>query len=673
MNRRRTLALIVTIAALLLSAGHASSQQDKPQTSQGTYGYAFTYQGQLNDAGGPVNGTCDLRFALWDAANGGSQVGNTLTLEGVEIKDGLFTAKLDFGSVHSGAARWLAVAVRCPAGSGAYVTLNPRQELTGAPAALSLALPFAAEANLGGPLAWFENDGAGEAAGFSSQGGSALWVDAAGLDGLRVASAGQDGVRIVSTGGRGLAVDTSGGDGLFVNTAHGNGLKVNSADANGLQVDSAGSNGVFVNSAGGSGLAVDSAGSDGVFVGSAGDNGVYVGSVGSPSTAAPRGVNNGFAVGGAQGHGLYVGRADGDGVFVNSAGGTGVYVNSTAFSGVHVDSTGYDGVVVHEAGNPSTAAYSTQNNGFEVAGAEGHGLYVGQADGDGVSVNSAGSDGVYVSSAHHNGVFVNSADRDGVIVQWAGSPLGGIGSELSNGFEVLGAEGHGLFVGLAGHTGVLVNYSGWNGVVVEQAGGDGVRATATVYNALYGDTANAQGEWGLYTPDKVHAQNVTLQTLTLIAQVTGPHALSPGDVVAAAGVAPPLSGKGAPLPLVRLAAADWNGIVGVVEGRLALSPVPQPGAVEGEPRLELRSAEGPAPPGEYVALTILGVSRVKVDVGQGIIQAGTRLTSDTGGRARALKSVAVEGVILAESAPALGIALTAPDGDGLVWVLVNPQ
>ncbi|MBN1660499.1 MAG: hypothetical protein JXA93_19035, partial [Anaerolineae bacterium] len=88
-----------------------------------------------------------------------------------------------------------------------------------------------------------------------------------------------------------------------------------------------------------------------------------------------------------------------------------------------------------------------------------------------------------------------------------------------------------------------------------------MRATNTVYNALYGDTANALGEWGLYTPDKAHAQNVTLQTLTLIAQVSGSDALSPGDIVAAAGVAGPLPGNGAPLPLVWLAGPEASGVV----------------------------------------------------------------------------------------------------------------
>ena len=102
-------------------------------------------------------------------------------------------------------------------------------------------------------------------------------------------------------------------------------------------------------------------------------------------------------------------------------------------------------------------------------------------------------------------------------------------------------------------------------------------------------------------------------------------------------------------------------------------PVPQPEGEEAGERLELRSAEGPARPGDTVALTVLGLARVRVDAGQGIIQPGKRLTGGTAGQARALKTVVVEGVTLAESAPTIGIALAAPDADGLVWVLVNPQ
>jgi hypothetical protein len=57
----------------------------------------------------------------------------------VPITDGLFTVSLDFGDeVFTGDARWIEIAVRCPAGSGDYSPLTPRQALTPAPYALAL-------------------------------------------------------------------------------------------------------------------------------------------------------------------------------------------------------------------------------------------------------------------------------------------------------------------------------------------------------------------------------------------------------------------------------------------------------------------------------------------------------------------------------------------------------
>jgi hypothetical protein len=143
MKYRGSLAAIIAVLALLVSAVQVAGQGGGEQSPHALSSYSFTYQGQLKDAAGPVNATCDLQFTLWDAASDGSQVGWTWLVEGVEIVDGLFTARLDFGGVHDGSARWLEVAVRCPAGSGGYVTLSPRQELTGSPYALyALSAPW---------------------------------------------------------------------------------------------------------------------------------------------------------------------------------------------------------------------------------------------------------------------------------------------------------------------------------------------------------------------------------------------------------------------------------------------------------------------------------------------------------------------------------------------------
>ena len=43
-------------------------------------GYAFTYQGFLDDGPSPANGIYDFHFSLWDAATTGSQVGSTVSV-----------------------------------------------------------------------------------------------------------------------------------------------------------------------------------------------------------------------------------------------------------------------------------------------------------------------------------------------------------------------------------------------------------------------------------------------------------------------------------------------------------------------------------------------------------------------------------------------------------------
>jgi len=121
------------LASLVAAASHA--QEARPQaTSLGT---EFTYQGQLQSNGTPYTGACDLRFGLWDALSGGAQIGGTQTKTNVNLAEGYFTVQLDFGAgVFQGDARWLAIEVQCPTGTGGYTALSPRQPLTPTPYAL---------------------------------------------------------------------------------------------------------------------------------------------------------------------------------------------------------------------------------------------------------------------------------------------------------------------------------------------------------------------------------------------------------------------------------------------------------------------------------------------------------------------------------------------------------
>jgi hypothetical protein len=113
-------------------------------TAQGT---AFTYQGRLNDSGVPANGKYDLRFTLYDALSVGSLVAGPVTNSPVTVTNGLFVVTLDFGAgVFTGPARWLEVGARSNAVVVDFTVLNPRQQLTPTPYAIT------AE-NVDGPVA----------------------------------------------------------------------------------------------------------------------------------------------------------------------------------------------------------------------------------------------------------------------------------------------------------------------------------------------------------------------------------------------------------------------------------------------------------------------------------------------------------------------------------------
>jgi hypothetical protein len=74
----------------------------------------------------------------------------------------------------------------------------------------------------------------------------------------------------------------------------------------------------------------------------------------------------------------------------------------------------------------------------------------------------------------------------------------------------------------------------------------------------------------------------------------------------------------------------------------------------------LYSVEGEAQPGEYVSLVVYGIAEVKVEPGAEI-QAGDRLTAaSSAGTARPLATREIEGMLVTEGAPVIGIALSSP-------------
>ncbi len=125
------LALLLAMGVLFVAhpawAQHLMRETANADTS-------FTYQGRLTHDGTAVTGACSARFSLYDAENGGHQVGSTQTST-INPHKGLFTVRLDFGaSPFNGSARWLSIAVKC-AGDSAWVNLG-RTPITVTPYAL---------------------------------------------------------------------------------------------------------------------------------------------------------------------------------------------------------------------------------------------------------------------------------------------------------------------------------------------------------------------------------------------------------------------------------------------------------------------------------------------------------------------------------------------------------
>ena len=101
----------------------------------------FTYQGDLSDSGTPVNGVMDLQISLWNAQDNGIRISRILSVNNVEVLEGGFIVKLDFGrggdSVpFNGDPCWLEIALRPSGSKRSFTTLTDRQDMTIVPSAL---------------------------------------------------------------------------------------------------------------------------------------------------------------------------------------------------------------------------------------------------------------------------------------------------------------------------------------------------------------------------------------------------------------------------------------------------------------------------------------------------------------------------------------------------------
>ena len=136
-----TLIVSFMLVVLLVGASGVLAQANQPPASPtggggpGNIDSTFSYQGQLKFNGTPYDGVCDFQFSLFDSDTAGVNHG-TSSVPNLTVSKGLFTTWLNYS--FTGQQIWLEIAVRCPAGGGAYTTLAPRQLITAAPYAMSL-------------------------------------------------------------------------------------------------------------------------------------------------------------------------------------------------------------------------------------------------------------------------------------------------------------------------------------------------------------------------------------------------------------------------------------------------------------------------------------------------------------------------------------------------------
>lgn len=116
-----------------------------PVSRVAAQGSAFTYQGQLNAADGPANGSYDVVFALYTESVNGTLLAGPVTNLAILVTNGLFTTTVDLGpGVFVGGTNWLELAVSTNQ-AGDFATLAPRQWVTPVPYAL-----YTANAGLAG-------------------------------------------------------------------------------------------------------------------------------------------------------------------------------------------------------------------------------------------------------------------------------------------------------------------------------------------------------------------------------------------------------------------------------------------------------------------------------------------------------------------------------------------
>ena len=178
--------------------------------------------------------------------------------------------------------------------------------------------------------------------------------------------------------------------------------------------------------------------------------------------------------------------------------------------------------------------------------------------------------GMYVETAHPNGWPFYGYATNGSFRAWTYyNGTTGDWYLYNAGTRLAVPNEGGLRIGPSvDHSLVISNTTGANGVFIRDTADDAIQIGSAPDYANYGvyipspgvstyglwpNTANASGEWALYTVDNIEAGNVVANAFSLVARVSGTAALEAGDMVAVTGAGEALPGGHNAVPMVRRA------------------------------------------------------------------------------------------------------------------------